>query len=97
MANVYTRTYSSANVTTAAFAELVASVPFNSSQIQVYDSSSKIIQIAIGEAGQEVVVFTLPVSGWALIPYYFTEGQRVSAKALDANATTGYNVLSFFP
>jgi hypothetical protein len=40
-------------------------------------------------------MFTVQVSGCVIVPYYLPAGTRLSIKAVDASATTGYNTLSF--
>ena len=89
--------YSSTNVTTSSYVQLVASTPISVSRLQVCDTSTKIIKIAMGAAGSEVDLFSGTVSGCVLVPYYIPAGNRLAIEAIDASATTGYNVLSFIP
>lgn len=94
---VHVLSYSSTNVSTSAYVELIASLPSSFSKLQILDTSTKILKIATGAAGSEVDICTVAVSGCVVLPYYLTAGTRLSIKAIDANATTGYNVLSLLP
>lgn len=94
MANVYVLSYASTNVTTAAYVTLVASTPNSVSKILITDTSGQLLKIAVGDAGSEVDLFSVPVSGSLVIPTYLANGQRLSIKAISATASTGYNVVS---
>lgn len=90
--------YSTTNVTTSAYTEVVHSLSSSFGKIEVLDTSGKIVKIAFGAAGSEVDYCTCPVSGSIVIPLSFiAQGTRVSIKAVDANATSGYNIISFLP
>ncbi len=89
--------YGSTNVTSSAYVELVAATPFPVSRIQVSDTSTKLLKIATGAASSEVDIVTCPISGSVLIPYQIPAGTRLSIKAIDATASTGYNVVTFLP
>ncbi len=89
--------YSSTNVTTSAYVQLVASSPITASKLQVCDTSTKILKIASGAVSSETDLFTVQVSGCVVLPYFLVAGTRLSIKAVDASATTGYNTLSFIP
>lgn len=87
--------YSSTNVTTSAYVALVASTPISVSKLEVCDTSGKILKIASGQSGSELDLFSVQVSGCIVVPYYLPAGSRLSIKAIDATASSGYNVLSF--
>lgn len=87
--------YSSGNVTTSAYSTLVASTPVSVSKIQVLDTSGKILKLATGTSGNEKDFCVVPVSGIVTLPFFLPAGNRLSIIAVDANATTGYNVVSF--
>lgn len=89
--------YSSTNVTTGAYVQLVYASPITASKLQVCDTSTKILKIAAGASGSEVDLFTVQVSGCVVVPYYIIAGTKLWIKAVDASATTGYNTLSFIP
>lgn len=87
--------YATTNVTTSAYVQLVAATPITVSRLQVCDTSGKILKISSGAASSELDLFTVSVSGCVIVPYYIIAGTRLSIKAVDANATTGYNTVSF--
>lgn len=89
--------YGSTNVSTSAYTTLFASTAISCGKIQILDSSTKILKLAIGAAGSELDICTIAVSGCIIVPYYIPAGSRISIKAVDANATTGYNVVSLIP
>lgn len=94
---VNVHSYASTNVTTSAYVTLVASTPYTTCKVVVQDTSTKIIKLAVGSAGNEVDLATAPVSGMYVLPTCVPASSRISAKAVDASATTGYNILSFLP
>lgn len=88
--------YSSTNVTTAAYVELVASLASNVSMIDIYDSSGEFFVLAVGEAGSESDVIYIPQGGNGRIFLTLSAGQRVSIKAVSANATVGDLLINFW-
>ena len=95
--NVNALSYSSTNVTTSAYVTLVSSSPITVSKIQVCDTSGKILKLAQGAASSEVDFCTIQVSGCVVVPVFIPAGTRISIRAIDASATSGYNTLSFVP
>ncbi len=93
LVNVFS--YSSTNVTTSAYVQALASVPNNVGQLEVCDTSTKIVKIAKGASGSQVDLFTVWVSGCVVVPTFILKGETLWLRAVDANATTGYNVMSF--
>lgn len=89
--------YASTNVTTGAYVQLIASTPIPTARIEILDTSGKILKLAVGAAGSEVDICSVPVSGSIVLPYYIPAGSAISIKAIDASATSGYNVLSLIP
>lgn len=89
--------YAGTNVTTSAYVELVASSPITVSRVQICDTSTKVLKIASGATSSEKDLFTVQVSGCVVVPYYLPAGTRLSIKAVDATASSGYNTLSFVP
>lgn len=94
--NVNSLSYSSTNVTTGAYVTQWASTPTSASHIQICDTSGHVLKIAVGAAGSEFDIATVQVSGCVVVPIYVAPGTRLSLKAIDANATTGYNTLAIF-
>ncbi len=95
--NVNTLAYASTNVTTSSYVQLVAASPMSVAKLQICDTSTKLLKLAIGAASSEVDICTVNISGCVIVPYYIPAGTRISIKAVDANATSGYNSLSFIP
>lgn len=86
--------YSSTNITTAAYVQLVASTSNAINDIHIFDSSGQAMILATGGAGSEVdQVYVQP--GGDIYTLTIPAGTRVAYKALTANATTGYLIMSF--
>lgn len=91
---VYTLSYSSTNVPTSSYVTLAVSTAYAVSHIAISDTSGELVKLAIGPVGSEVDLCTCPISGTIVVPSYIVAGQRLSLRAINANATTGYNVVS---
>src|SRR5260221_7149815 len=89
--------YATTSVTTAAYVTLISSTSTSTRDLEICDYSTKIIKFAIGAAGSEIDIASNAVSGCIVIPYYIPAGSRISAEAVDASATSGYNILSLIP
>jgi hypothetical protein len=88
--------YSSVNVTTGAYVELVASLAADVTAIEVFDSSGRIINFAVGAAASEVdKLFITPGGNEDLIGVQLSSGDRIAIKAVDGNATVGDIVINF--
>jgi hypothetical protein len=88
--SLVTNLYSSVNVTTAAYVELIASTAAEINRFHVFDSSGSLLVIATGAAAAEVDQFYIFPGGLdAFIDFNVPSGTRVSIKAVDTNATTG--------
>lgn len=88
--------YSSTNVTTAAYVQLIASVPADVKQIEIFDSSGSALYLAIGAAASEVNKMIVFPGGNSRVPMQIPAGSRLSIKALDVNATTGELLINFY-
>lgn len=86
--------YSSTNVTTAAYVQLVASTTAKTNSVRIFDSSGQSMILAVGGAGAEVIQLYVPAGGDSF-PLTIPAGSRVSYKALTGNATTGYLIINF--
>jgi hypothetical protein len=87
--------YSSTNITTAAYTQLVASTTSASNAIDIFDSSGQAMILATGGSGSETIVAYIPPGGGSYrvaIP----AATRVAYKALTANATSGYLLIDFW-
>jgi hypothetical protein len=85
-------------ITTAAWATLIASLKYGASALELFNPSGSTIQLAQGAAGFEVPLpYTVLPGGMAILPLEFKAGSRISAKAVDQDATgPGQFTLNFF-
>lgn len=88
--------YSSVNVTTAAYVELVASLTSTANYIEIFDSSGQTLVIAFGAAASEVDQFNVFPGGNGPIPINIPAGTRVSIKAVSATANVGEIDINFY-
>jgi hypothetical protein len=87
--------YSSTNITTAAYTQLVASTLATTNIVDIFDSSGQAMILAVGPAGQEIIQAYIPPGGETQLPLSIPSGSRIAYKALTANATTGYLTMNF--
>lgn len=81
--------YSSVNVTTAAYVQLIASTPSAASEIFIFDSSGQTLKLAFGGAGVEVDQMLIVPGGNGEVPLAVPASTRVSIKAVSATANVG--------
>lgn len=86
--------YTSTSITTSAYTQLVASTSSNINCIHIFDSSGQAMIFAIGGSGSEVDQLYVPPGG-DTYSFHIPSGTRISYKALTANATAGYLLMSF--
>lgn len=87
--------YSSVNITTSAYVELVSSTSSKTNYIDIFDSSGQAMILAVGAVGLEVVQAYIPPGG-DQIPLMIPAGSRVAYKALTATANSGYLLMNFY-
>lgn len=87
--------YSSVNVTTAAYVQLIASLADSVTALHIFDSSGQTLVLATGAAAAEVNQIYIPPGGNDLIPLTIAAGTRVSIKAVSATASAGELDISF--
>lgn len=87
--------YSSVNITTSAYVQLVASTTSTTNYLDIFDSSGQAMILGVGGAGVEVIQAYVPPGG-DQIPLAIPSGSRVAYKALSANATSGYLLMNFY-
>lgn len=88
------RNYSTDNVTTSAWIELIASTSAITKKIKIDDTSGQVLEIGTGTAGNEVHLCYIPQGGIdAEIDLTIPAGTRVCVKAVSATANTGYLVM----
>lgn len=87
-------------ITTAAWATLVAAVGKACTAVEIFNPSGSTIQLSLGAAGQELTALipytVLPGGSSILLPIEISSGKRISAKAVDQNATTGIFTMNLF-
>jgi hypothetical protein len=88
-------TYSSSNVTTSAYTQLIASTSAATTYVDIFDSSGQAMILATGAAGSEAILAYIPPGG-DQIRVKIPAGIRVAYKALTANATSGYLLLNLY-
>lgn len=81
--------YSSVNVTTAAYVQLVASTSGEINWIDIFDSSGETLVLATGAAAAEVDQVYIFPGGNQKIPLQIAAGTRISVKAISATASVG--------
>jgi hypothetical protein len=81
--------YSSVNVTTAAYVQLIASTSNTYKEIEIFDSSGQTLKIATGAAASEVDKFLVFPGGNGRIKLTIPSGTRISIRAVSATASTG--------
>lgn len=88
--------YTSVNVTTAAYVQLVASTTSATSEIEIFDSSGQTLKLAVGAAASEVDQIIIFPGGNGRIPLKIPASSRVSVKALSATASLGEIDVNFY-
>lgn len=86
--------YSSTNVTTGAYVELIASTSNTIKKLHIFDSSGETLYLAIGASGSEVDKMIIVPGGNDLIECNIPSGSRISLKAISGNCTVGEIVLN---
>lgn len=88
--------YAVTSVTTGAYVQLVASVASAIKEIEIFDSSGESLVLALGASGSEAdKVYVFP-GGNGRIPMQISVGQRLSIKAVSANAISGELLINFY-
>ncbi len=88
--------YSSVNVTTAAYVELIASTGSEINQLEIFDSSGETLKLALGAAASEVDLLLVTPGGNGIIPVNIPAGTRVSIRAVSATASVGEIDINFY-
>jgi len=88
--------YSSTNVTTAAWVQLVSAMPQSASEIEVFDSSGQTLKIGFGASGSEVTQFQIIPGGNGKVPIRVPSGARVSIRSISGTASTGELDINFY-
>lgn len=89
-------TYSSTNVTSAAYVQLVASTTSAINMIEIFDSSGVALYFATGAAGSEVNQFVIYPGGNGQVPFAIAASTRLSVKAVSTSATSGTGIINLY-
>lgn len=87
--------YSSTNITTSAYTQLIASSTSATNVVDIFDSSGQAMILATGASGSEVALAYIPPGG-ATVRIQIPAGTRIAYKALTANATSGYLLMNLY-
>lgn len=94
--NLATNSYSTTNVTTGAYVQLVASTAAASNLCEIFDSSGQTLVLATGAPGSEIDRFYINPGGNGQVPFAIPISTRVSIKAVSATAASGQINLTLF-
>lgn len=81
--------YTSVNVTTAAYVQLIASTSGITNVLEIFDSSGQTLKIAFGAAASEVDQFLVFPGGNGRITCKIAASTRISIRAVSATASVG--------
>lgn len=88
--------YTSVNVTTGAYTQLVASLAAECQQVEIFDSSGQTLFLATGGAGAESDKVYIVPGGNKIIPLRIASGTRVAIKAVSGMANAGEISVNFY-
>lgn len=81
--------YTSTNVTTGAWVQLIAATAAAATTIEVFDSSGQTLELGVGGAGLEVRQFIIYPGGNGRVSLAIPAGSRIALKAISATANVG--------
>ena len=87
--------YSSSPIDTTGYVTLISSTAGPVNYIDIFDSSGQAMIFAVGGVGSEVIKTYIPPGG-DQIPLFIPSGSRIAYKALTANATAGYLLMTLY-
>lgn len=88
--------YSSVNVTTAAYTQLIASTAAEYQEIEIFDSSGQTLKLATGAAASEVDRLLIFPGGNGRIKFRIASGTRIAIRAVSATASVGEVSINFY-
>lgn len=89
--------YSTTNVTTGAYVELSPSLPNTMKELEIFDTSGSVLQLAIGPSGSESPLPFMVLPGGNVpsrVSCLLNQGMRLSIKAVDNSATAGQLIIN---
>lgn len=82
--------YSSTNVTTSAWVQLIASTAATINSLTIFDSCGQTLELGTGAAASESRVLIIPPGGFdGPVPLTIASGTRVAVRAISATCSTG--------
>lgn len=93
---LFRNVYSMNNVTTAAYVEITPGLEDDINEIDLFDSSGRTLVLAFGAPGEEEDQFWIVPGGNGTVPIVIPAGTRVSFKAVDATASAGVALMTFY-
>lgn len=81
--------YSSTNVTTGAWVELIASTASIINEFEIFDSSGETLELGTGAAAAETRLILVFPGGNGRVPVRIASGTRISIRAVSATASVG--------
>lgn len=88
--------YSSVNVGTVTWVELVASLSSAVTELEIFDSSGQTLELGIGAASSETRLILVFPGGNGRVPVAIASGARVSVRAVSATADVGEIDINFY-
>ncbi len=92
----FRNSYSSTNVTTGAYVQIIASLGISATAVYIFDSSGQTLVLGVGGSGSEVVYTIVEPGGNGWLPIQIQKGSRISLKALSGTASSGTFDITFF-
>jgi hypothetical protein len=86
--------YSSTNVGTVTWVQLVASMPYASNSLNIFDSSGQTMQLGVGQPGFEQQLIIIPPGGTE-VKVGISGGQRVVIRAISGTANGGESDINY--
>ncbi len=86
--------YSSTPVTTSAWVQLVASMPYASNSLNIFDSSGQTLQLGFGVVGFEQQIIIIPPGGTE-VKVGISAGDRVVIRAISGTASAGEDDINY--
>lgn len=83
-------------ITTAAWTQLKASTSVDIKEVEIINTTTKLLYLGIGATGSEVIRLVIPANGNGKIPLIIPAGSKISAKAVNSNTSTGNVIINFY-
>lgn len=88
--------YVASPVTSASYVQLVASTIADVNKVEIFDSSGEVIILAVGAAASEVEQLLIFPGGNGSVDLYIPYGSRISIKAKNTTANSGFLAINLY-